>query len=1022
VADVATLTVRINAATGELVAELKALQSTATQALGNLSTMAVAAGTALGNFATQGVNAAASAAAEFVGDIFELGGTLNDLTAQTGVGAEALQKWGFAAEQSGSSLEAVAAASVKLGQNLATGNETAMKAVKALGLSFKDLEQATPQERFELVAAAIGKIEDPANQAAAAAALLGKAGVDLLPTIQGFEDLTAKAEALGVVISGETLAAAGDFGDLMDVLSAQARAFVAQGLGPILPLLGEVATSITSVVGPALQTFNAILQDPGVTRAIAAIGTEVRAAFGSDSSAVVKTLTGFVIEFARQSIGALSDLVSAWYLLKSVVLGVTAVAIRGIELAALAKSKVTFGETSRLAKEAADAYGAMGASLEKSAGEAYAAAQGQTGLTAALNQTYDALGRAKANLDAGVGSNIIAGTTMRELDAATRGQAGAFDQFNTGADKAKKKVELLLTPLHKMQALMSAVVPTGIAGDWIADAGKLPIEPTRGPFIGTGAPTIPTGDRVRKALDAQEEEARKASLQKWEGYGAQIAQSIMGAIQGGGSVWKAAGSSIGNLAGAELGRSLATKVTTNITGTLGKTLGGALSSTIPVLGAIGGELLGGLIGKVFGPSEHSKVNDMRDGFVSAAGGLHELNVKAHESGVTLDALLNAKTVKAYETAVKNLEAAFALTAKKAHDFAEGLKAAGEKSELISPALLAGLKEIKPGTEGAAAAMQFFKDQTALASGGLDTFLQNAKVTSKESGAALVGALGSVFADLQAQGLSSSEVFAQLQPTITTLAEQLKKAGFDGGAAFNELAAQAQFASDTVAGPLFTAAGGLGDLMVGMSNTGNLTQEMFAGLTKEVTATWKEIEQAGAGGTAGLRNMQKPLQTIYELWKDQGLQIDDTTAELLNFGLQNHIIGEDFRSEQDKSKKAMDLLIERIDKLVKVLTENLPRAAAIGAQGIENELGGIEAPEIVVPYRYEAQNELPDGGSTGGGGGGSVGTMSAPIALAPSALTGAATVSVAVQIDGERIAEAAARYSGRVMTPYGVGVA
>ena len=206
----------------------------------------------------------------------------------------------------------------------------------------------------------------------------------------------------------------------------------------------------------------------------------------------------------------------------------------------------------------------------------------------------------------------------------------------------------------------------------------------------------------------------------------------------------------------------------------------------------------------------------------------------------------------------------------------------------------------------------------------------------------------------------------------------------------------------------------------MSNSGALTQEMFAGLTQQVSATWKEIEAAGAGGTAGLRNMQKPLQTIYELWKDQGYQIDDTTKELLDFGLQNGIVGEQFRSEQDKSKRAMDLLIEKIGKLVDVLTKNLPAAAATGAKGIEDALGGIETPELEVGYRFVPLNDLPSGDD--GNAGGSFGSVGAPLAVTPASVRGAATLSVSVQVDGERIAEAAARYSGRVLTPYGVGVA
>ena len=87
---------------------------------------------------------------------------------------------------------------------------------------------------------------------------------------------------------------------------------------------------------------------------------------------------------------------------------------------------------------------------------------------------------------------------------------------------------------------------------------------------------------------------------------------------------------------------------------IGSIVGGPLA---PVLGPIGG-FLGGALGKLFGKSEHSKVNDQRDQFVAAAGGIHELNKKAQEAGLTLDKLLSAKKVKDFEAAVKELNGAF----------------------------------------------------------------------------------------------------------------------------------------------------------------------------------------------------------------------------------------------------------------------------------------------------------------------------------------------------------------------------
>lgn len=63
-------------------------------------------------------------------------------------------------------------------------------------------------------------------------------------------------------------------------------------------------------------------------------------------------------------------------------------------------------------------------------------------------------------------------------------------------------------------------------------------------------------------------------------------------------------------------------------------------------------------------TEGRKVNDLRDDFVAAAGGIRELDLKAHEAGLTLDRLLRAKTVKDYEAAVKELTTAFDVQAEK----------------------------------------------------------------------------------------------------------------------------------------------------------------------------------------------------------------------------------------------------------------------------------------------------------------------------------------------------------------------
>jgi TP901 family phage tail tape measure protein len=131
----------------------------------------------------------------------------------------------------------------------------------------------------------------------------------------------------------------------------------------------------------------------------------------------------------------------------------------------------------------------------------------------------------------------------------------------------------------------------------------------------------------------------------------QLPNVIQGALQGGGNVV----ASVGSAFGSKLGENISGKVGGFLTGSLGKTIGSALGSAIPVVGALVGPLVGKLFGKLFGGSEESqKVNNPRQQFIDAAGGLSALNDQVMRATGSIDlvkTLLNAKTEKDYKVAV-----------------------------------------------------------------------------------------------------------------------------------------------------------------------------------------------------------------------------------------------------------------------------------------------------------------------------------------------------------------------------------
>lgn len=138
---------------------------------------------------------------------------------------------------------------------------------------------------------------------------------------------------------------------------------------------------------------------------------------------------------------------------------------------------------------------------------------------------------------------------------------------------------------------------------------------------------------------------------------AQIPGLITAAMTGGGGATGAL-KAVGSNLGGQLGETLGAAAAKAVGGKLGSLIGSAGGPVGAALGSLAGSAAGKLLSGMFGGGEGKQVNDLRDKFVSAAGGINALNVQAQAAGLTLDKLLNAKNVKDYEAAVVQLQGAF----------------------------------------------------------------------------------------------------------------------------------------------------------------------------------------------------------------------------------------------------------------------------------------------------------------------------------------------------------------------------
>lgn len=241
--DLAKLVVRLEAQSAQLLTELEKTNNRIDRFASKTSnTLKKWAGNLAGALS-------AGALINFGKDVLKAQDAINDLSQKSGESVETLSRIGYAAEQSGSSLEGIAKgmkAAAKSATEAASGTGAAAKAYAALGVSVKDTDGSLKgsEELLLDVAEQLSQYEDGLAKSAIAQKIFGKAGDELIPFLNkgraGIEELTKKADALGITMSTRAAKAADDFGDAMSTLGSITRGVVGRALEQVLPAVNEL--------------------------------------------------------------------------------------------------------------------------------------------------------------------------------------------------------------------------------------------------------------------------------------------------------------------------------------------------------------------------------------------------------------------------------------------------------------------------------------------------------------------------------------------------------------------------------------------------------------------------------------------------------------------------------------------------------------------------------------------------------------------------------------------------------------
>lgn len=224
-----TLEVQLLANMARLQADMDTAKRTVGGAMSSIESTVAKAKAALIGLGAIGL--AGAFAAQMRGAI-DLADSINKLTQRTGMSAESLSQWQYAAKLADVSNESFATGVKKLNINIAqglAGDKEKIATFRALGITLTDASgkaKNADQVLMEM-ADAFASAKDGAGKTALAVALLGKAGDEMIPLLNGgsgaIKAMKTEADQLGLTISGDFAKQAEEFNDNITRLTTSSK-------------------------------------------------------------------------------------------------------------------------------------------------------------------------------------------------------------------------------------------------------------------------------------------------------------------------------------------------------------------------------------------------------------------------------------------------------------------------------------------------------------------------------------------------------------------------------------------------------------------------------------------------------------------------------------------------------------------------------------------------------------------------------------------------------------------------------
>ena len=875
---------------------------------------------------------------EFGKSAFTTAAQIVDLSAKLGLSTDAIQKYKFVAEQSGTTVDAFGTAIFKLGVTLQQGGTATTAALRDLGLTAAQLKALSPEAQFDLVARALGGLTDVQQRNRDGVALMGRGYAEIAA---GIADYTTKVGGANVV-EEERLRALAATKVAYDGLIATIESKFTSAVGGAVLEIDRANKSgmawYETLIRLGDGSFRAALAQHEHNAALAEWNKSA-AQRGQGKDVNLPAQTPISVDYSAELVAARKQIDALTVSQKAQIdaalkLG-TSIEELGAKYHLGADAQKIY--TSYTAETAAAQQKAT-AEQEKAAEAAEAQAQAYRTEVQALADTYTGTKLAQQILltadavERAGGASAIAKVGYQELDKALVGFVAAGGTLPPILQDIYVNQDLWVISTTKLNAVLSAspnlvgamtnqvesldgaFKNTGVSVKWLEEHGGpnlvkdlAPPLDVYGEFVGT----LGVLEKSFKSLAQGGSSAMKAvsdaasdTLSIMQEY-----QSIS-KMQGAQKNMAIAGAAAGQIGNVVAGIKSGSKAK-------GAIAGAEEGATIGMYGGPLGMAIGAGVGALAGAVAASKHNTTKDARTDLAkslgfddlGALYtDLQKKGGAAGAALanagssiigrhDEAGNKAWMQQvqdfYDTLHKQQQTVLDDLDSADQAFADlGVTAPAALDDTINALLKAGdTKQAQDGMDGLTGALKKYQDQLAQAD-----------------------AFKSVEQEMQDVGLTADDMNAKFQQaadeeSARTIAKQW--------------ADLAPYVSDV-----------------------NVLADKFGDSMEKLAKDSLDY------GTSIPASMKPVMQSLM----DQGKILDDNGNKITDMGQLNW--------EEDPLATGLDALNKTLEDLVDVLKNELPAAAADGAQGMQDAYNDHP---LVIPVHYAADDAPPSGGSGSGGG-------------------------------------------------------